>query len=148
MTCPNFSCINALFFIVVTNDFMSGKKVTLKKAVLRELIFTIFLFRTYERSQGGESSKGVADQIIQTKAALHAVSSHPLTHLFCTSIIRLACEKPKLEVCGGPLCNIVSSMGYVILSGKMHVERQETHFFTWSMKTNTKHNHLSIVIKL
>jgi len=25
---------------------------------------------------------------------------------------------------------IVSSIGYVVLSGKIHVERQETHFWT------------------
>ena len=46
MTSPNFSCINAPFLFVTINDFVSGKKVTLKKAALGALIFTIVLYRT------------------------------------------------------------------------------------------------------
>ena len=54
MTSPNFSCINAPFLMfVTTNYFMFGKKVTLKKAPLGALIFTIFFFfMDMRRSQG------------------------------------------------------------------------------------------------
>ena len=37
---------------VTTNYFMFGKKVTLKKAALGALIFTIFFFMDMRRSQG------------------------------------------------------------------------------------------------
>ena len=53
MTSPNFSCINAAFFFVTTNDFMSGEKVTLKKAALGALIVTIFFFMDMRKKSRG-----------------------------------------------------------------------------------------------
>ncbi len=47
---------------------------------------------------------------------------------------------------------MVSSMGYVVLSGKMHVERQETHFFTCSdgltQQAHSEHTYLILIAAL
>lgn len=44
--------------------------------------------------------------------------------------MRFAYAYPSFELCGGPEWIIVSSIGYVVLSGKMHVDKQDTSLTT------------------
>ena len=89
MTSPNFSCINAPFLMfATTNHFMFGKKVTLKKAALGALIFTIFFFKEHEKEAKGKSSiqskvttrsSKECCRSIQSKAALKFLPTPSLT---------------------------------------------------------------------
>lgn len=48
--------------------------------------------------------------------------------------MRLAYAYALLESCGGPKCRDFSSNGYLMSSGKMHVDKHVTAFFTYNMR--------------